>query len=344
MEYEITDSGPLLNPDGTLATVGWSRQMYLDCNLEALRFLPFRSLQFLRTKRWDYYAFFSPTHFFSATIANLGYAGNIFVYIYDYASGNLHEEGIVVPLGRGIELPRNSNQGISRYAGPQLELSFDVRTNQRIVQVDWPDFHSGRGVKAQMTIECPAEHESMNIVIPFSQRRFYFNRKINCLPVEGNVTYGADQIQFSASDSSSSLDWGCGIWPYRSTWIWASSSGFLPDGRRLGLNLGGGFGDTSRASENCVLVEGRLHKIGPLKIDFNPSNYLQPWHFRDQDGRLDITFTPDKERVARTNLGIIFSEVHQLFGRYNGVVISNQGEEIHIADLIGFAEEHHARW
>ena len=30
----------------------------------------------------------------------------------------------------------------------------------------------------------------MNIVIPIGQKRFYYNRKINCLPAEGSVRYG----------------------------------------------------------------------------------------------------------------------------------------------------------
>jgi len=44
---------------------------------------------------------FTPQRFFSATIADLGYAGNIFVYVVDFASGELHEEGLVVPLSKG---------------------------------------------------------------------------------------------------------------------------------------------------------------------------------------------------------------------------------------------------
>jgi len=73
----------------------------LDCNLEDSRFYSLRFLQFLRLKRWDYYAIFTPQRFFSATIAHLGYAGNIFVYTLDYASGALHEEGLVIPLEAG---------------------------------------------------------------------------------------------------------------------------------------------------------------------------------------------------------------------------------------------------
>ena len=71
---------------------------------------------------------------------------------------------------------------------------------------------------------------------------------------------------------------------------------------------------------------------------------MQPWCFTDSQGRLDLTFTPFKERVAQTNLGVIFSEVHQVFGRYSGWAMDDGGQRIQIRDLIGFAEEHHARW
>ncbi len=71
---------------------------------------------------------------------------------------------------------------------------------------------------------------------------------------------------------------------------------------------------------------------------------MQPWKFTDDQGRLDLIFTPFKERLAQTNLGIIFSEVHQMFGRYSGRAVADDGEGIQIQDQIGFAEEHHARW
>ena len=33
-----------------------------------------------------------------------------------------------------------------------------------------------------------------------------------------------------------------------------------------------------------------------------------------------------------------------MFGRYTGLVVTDEGEVIEIRDLIGFAEEHQARW
>ncbi|OPZ28006.1 MAG: hypothetical protein BWZ02_01448 [Lentisphaerae bacterium ADurb.BinA184] len=61
-------------------------------------------------------------------------------------------------------------------------------------------------------------------------------------------------------------------------------------------------------------------------------------------GRLDLTFTPFKERIATTKLGIIDSEVHQMFGRYTGHVRLDDGQTVELPGIIGFAEEHHARW
>ena len=71
---------------------------------------------------------------------------------------------------------------------------------------------------------------------------------------------------------------------------------------------------------------------------------MQPWKFTDSEGRLELDFVPFNERIATTKLGIIDSEVHQMFGRYSGMVRADDGSTIPVKDLIGFAEEHQARW
>jgi hypothetical protein len=134
------------------------------------------------------------------------------------------------------------------------------------------------------------------------------------------------------------------VWEYRSFWVWASASGFLPDGRTVGLNLGFGFGDTSTATENAIILEGRIHKLAEVAFDYDPADFMKPWRMTSPDGRLELEFVPFNERVARTNLLLVASEVHQLFGHYQGRLVSDEGETIEVRDLVGFAEEHHARW
>lgn len=344
MQNEITNETELLDDNGKLKQIGWAREQNLDCNLENARFYALKALQTFRIKRWDYYAVFTPERFFSATVADLGYAGNVFVYTLNFLSNQLHEEGLVTPFGAGITLPRNSKQGTTEFKNDKATLRFDVIDNVRTVHVDWPDFHDGRGIKANLILEDKPDHESMNIVIPIGEKRFYYNRKINCMPAQGVVQYG-DSTEFLYPETSiASLDWGRGVWEYSSFWNWASASGFLPNGDAIGLNLGCGFGDISHATENAVVLNGRIHKLDQVPFVYDPHDFMKPWIFKDNQGRLDLTFTPFKERVATTKMVIIDSEVHQMFGHYNGFFITDEGKKIAIKDLIGFAEDHHARW
>jgi len=344
MQNELKTPGPLLDDSGNLSQIGWSRQPLLDCNLENANFYRLKFLQRFRIKRWDYYAVFTPHRFFSATIADLGYAGNIFVYTLDFQTHELHEEGIVVPFAKDILLPRNSDGRRSCFSNRDLSLEFTFENGVRNLRVSWPEFHQGRGIEAQINLQQPETQESMTIVIPIGKKRFYYNTKINCLPASGSLRYGDLQENLSPDTSLGSLDWGRGVWEYSSFWQWASASGFLPDGRTMGLNLGGGFGDTSWATENAFILDGTLHKIDQVRIDYDPENYLKTWHFADNQNRLSLDFIPFTERVAVTRLGVIDSEVHQVFGRYSGFVRDDGGKQIAIDGLIGFAEDHKARW
>lgn len=344
MQHELTQPSAMLDQDGKPVQVGWSRHPLLDCNLEAARFYRLRLLQRFRIKRWDYYALFTPEWFFAFTIADLGYAGNLFAYALNFASGELHEEGAIVPLGKGIRLPRNPTEGDSHFHSKQLKMDFQLLADKRSLAVSWPGFNQGRGLQAEVDLGCLPKYESMNILIPIGERRFYCNTKINCLPASGNIVYGEQKVMLDPVNCSGSLDWGRGVWEYQSYWNWASASGFLLDGRSLGLNLGCGFGDLSQAGENAIILDHRIHKLEQVKFDYDPQDYLKPWHFMDEEGRLDLVFTPFKDRLAQTNLGIITSRVHQLFGKYNGQWVSDSGERMEVKDLLGFAEEHHARW
>ena len=344
-QHELTQPGPLLAPDGHLAQIGWARQPLLDCNLKAARFYPtaLRPLQRFRVKKWDYYGVTTPTLFFSATIADLGYAGQAFIYLVDFERKSVHEESITIPLARGVKLPRNSTAGESSYLGKKAKLRFWVEKDARRVQVAWDNF-GGEPLEANITLAHAPTHESTVIVIPIGDKRFYYNRKINAMPASGTIKIGYHLIELNPETALGNLDWGRGVWEYDSFWVWASASGRLADGRIVGLNMGYGFGDDSAATENTLLLDGRIHKFGRIDFTYNPRHFTSPWWMLSDDGRVNLHFTPILERVARTPLVVIDSEVHQLFGRYAGQVVADDGEIITIEGLLGWAEEHRARW
>lgn len=331
----------MLDPGGTPTQVGWARQPLLDCNLEDARTYRFPGFQWARVKRWDYYGVTHPRGYFSATIANLGYAGQVFVYTVDFERATYAEDTITIPFGRGIALPRTSDDGRSSWSGNKASLSFEVQQNERQLNVEWSDF-GGKPLWAELTMSLLQGHESTVIVIPIGDRRFYYNHKINCMPVTGSVRVGNATLEVAPETSSGNLDWGRGIWQYNSQWVWASASGFLGDGRRLGLNLGYGFGDTSAAAENTVLIDGKIHKLGAVHFEYDNTNFMRPW--RMLSDRIDLTFTPFLDRTAKTNLLVIRSEVHQMFGHYEGTFADDSNADVRIEGLVGWAEEHQARW
>ncbi len=344
-QHEILDASPLLDDQGRLTQTGWARAPLLDCNLEQVNFYPrlLRFLQRLRVKRWDYYGVTTPDRYFSVTLADLGYAGQAFVYTVDFASGHYHEETLTIPPGGGILLPRNSTAGEGRFDNGKVRLNFQVTPTARQVAVTWPDF-GGQPLSAELSFAVAPAHESTVVVIPIQGNRFYYNRKLNCLPAQGWLQIGDARTEITPERCLGNLDWGRGVWAYRSFWVWASASGFLADGRTLGLNLGFGFGDTTAATENTLILNGRIHKLAQVDFRYSAQDFQQPWRMVAPDGRLDLTFTPFVERVAATNLLLVASKVHQLFGRYRGHVVADDGERIAVDGLVGFAEEHHARW
>ncbi len=279
MQTELTQPGPLLDAHGRLAQVGWSRRPLLDCNLEQARFYALRPLQRFRLKRWDYYAVFTPRRFFSATIADLGYAGNIFVYTLDFASGELHEEGLVIPLGARHPAGAQQHDGRGVVRQRQGLPALRGRPAERRVSVDWPGFHDGRGIQAEIALACPPEHELMNIVIPIGATALLRQHQ-DQLPAGGGHPCTTARCARN-----------CGRRPAWARWTGGAASGSTAatgtgpappasfrrrTGARFGLNLGCGFGDLSKATENCVILDGRIHKLGAVRFDYAPGTTCIP--------------------------------------------------------------------
>ena len=147
MQTELTQPGPLLQPDGKLAQIGWARQPVLDCNLEVRPLLCPAALcnasasNAGTTTRSSPRAVSSPPP--SPTWAMPATSLSITL---DFETGDLHEEGLVIPLGKGIELPRNSSEGNSHFEDKRVRLDFSLHPDHRHLSVSWPAFHDGRGI------------------------------------------------------------------------------------------------------------------------------------------------------------------------------------------------------
>ena len=93
---EYTQPVSMVKGDG-LVNFGWARQPLFDVNMTAAASVHRHIFSAWRLKRWEYFYVATPTVFFAAQIAHLGYLANLTAYLYDIER-NVLLERIEYPL------------------------------------------------------------------------------------------------------------------------------------------------------------------------------------------------------------------------------------------------------
>lgn len=324
--------GRRLNPEAR----GWSRHPLHRANLRGRP---------LRTKRWDYWAVVGGDLAVSLVYADVGYLGLVTVWWADLASGDEGGRDVAVPFGRGVSLPDLPGSVPLHHESPKMRMLVSDVTEGTRLQVDWTE-RDGRPGSLDVLVERPEGHESLSVVIPWSEELFQFTTKDQARPATGVLRVG-DTVRGIGHDTTAwgVLDVGRGRWPYSMRWNWAGGAGHADSGAVVGLQMGGRWTRGTGFTENAVTVDGQLFKIGrELQWTYSWDDPMRPWHVVDPGGAVDLTLTPRFDRHARTNAVVLRSEVHQVFGRWSGSVRSEDGT-LHVLDGVdGFAEEARQRW
>jgi hypothetical protein len=241
------------------------------------------------------------------------------------------------PMGR-YKLPETSEKGDTLYGDKRVQMAFFKRKNERELRCRFNDFYNGETLEAELLLDEPPM-DTMVIATPFQKpRAFYYNQKINCMRASGKATLGKREFDFLPETSFGTLDWGRGVWTYDNTWYWGNGNGVV-DGKMLGFNIGYGFGDTSAASENLVIYDGIGHKLSQVHFNIPSEGYLKPWTFTSDDGRFEMDFLPVLDRASHTNAVILETDQHQVFGKFTGKIVLDDGKELYLKDFMGFAEK-----
>lgn len=345
-EPELTGPVDLCTASGTLdpAARGWSRVPLHRANLSGSRG---------RNKRWDYWAVLSPTHAVSVTYADVDYLGIADVWWVDLRTGRTGGRNRTVPGARGLRLPDRPGTEPLRYRSGTLTLDLTDDADGTRIEAAWTEADGSRG-SLEVLVELPPGHESLNVVIPWSERTFQYTSKHQARPARGILRIGEERIVLGAGHGGDAdradeawgvLDVGRGRWPYRTNWNWGGGAGRARTGEVVGIQIGGRWTEGTGFTENGVIVDGRLHKLGrELRWDYDWDHPLRPWQVTDPDGRLDLRLVPRFDKHTRTEALVMGMEVHQVFGTWSGSVVTDDGRRIELPRAVGFAEESRSRW
>lgn len=89
---------------------------------------------------------------------------------------------------------------------------------------------------------------------------------------------------------------------------------------------------------------GRVPTVGHGFSDRTSATEMAPWRLRGTDGRVDLVLEPTVDRSSDTDLWVIRSDQHQVFGRFPGTVTLDDDTRVRVDGLPGFAEEVADRW
>ena len=342
MQHEIKHEIPLLDAQGELTERGYAKRLlpvYRRGDIKAGK---------LRIKEWDYYLVSNGRFALALTIADNSYMSLDSISFLDLGekawSVTKSPMGFMT-LGK-TGLPESSRSGSVSHGGKNYNISFENRGDGvRTLRAWMKDFHDGRDISAEISLTGEPE-ESMVICTPFDKpRHFYYNQKINCMRAAGTVKLGDEEFVFDPSESFAVLDWGRGVWTYHNTWYWGSAS-YQVGGVPFGWNIGYGFGDTSAATENMLFYNGKAHKLSAVKFNIpgGEKDFMSPWTFTSDDGRFEMDFVPIHDRASCTDVKLIKSDQHQVFGNFTGRATLDDGTVIEVKDFPGFAEKVENKW
>ncbi len=340
MQFEITRPIDLLDDNGHIIEQGWARKPYWNYDREKIKAARHR------IKEWDYYYILSHDKGYGITftISDLGYLGVAAVCWIDLNDKTFTQLDTMnlFPMGK-TALPPSSESGDVSYGDKKINIQVKLEGHKRIITFDAPSFVSKKGekgIKGTIALHQPPDLESMVIATSWEENRqaFYYNQKTNCMAAEGSVELGDNVYEFTPETDFAGIDWGRGNWTYKNRWYWGSASGTL-DGESFGWNIGYGFSDRSPASENVIFYKGRVHKLDEVTFKINTKAYMAPWKFTSNDGRFNLDFQPLVDRCGSTNLLLIKSVQHQVFGHFTGEATLDDGTKLQVERFLGFAED-----
>lgn len=334
-EVEITGPVSLTLPDGRLNAdaVGWARQPFVNTDGVGRG-----RVGFGRNKRWEYWAFTSPRFVVALVVSTIDYAGVNSLWVRDRDTGEVVAHEVITPLGTGVRVPGTLGAAPATLSTRSMSASIsETRGGTRVTA------RTDR-IRLDLLAERPEGHESLAVVVPWTDRLFQYTVKDLARPATGSLWIDGGEHVLEAGESWATLDHGRGRWPHRASWNWGAGTG-RSGGHVVGVQVGGRWTDGTGVCENSLLLDGRLHKISEeLDWAHDAADWLAPWRVSGED--VDLVFTPEYDKYSNTDLRIVSSSTHQCFGVWSGHVRVREGGErwVRIEDAYGWAEEVHQRW
>lgn len=289
-----------------------------------------------RLKRWHYLSVAGETHFLALGLVHLGFVAQAFAYLVDHRSGARTTFEALSPLGLGLRMAPSPSRGLSRFRGGGGTLSMASGADGWELSADLP--LGGRRLHGRVAVPYG---DGVSLYFDHGRGRMAYTYKAADLPATAALRL--DDEALALDDARAVVDWTRAHAPRHTRWRWASATGRLVDGTRVGLNLSTDVYDLDGVGqENTLWRDGTPRQLGAVALQPD-SGGKGGWTLRSADGSADgalhLRFEPDSARRDSRDFGLVRSRFVQACGRFVGQV-----DGAPVAALYGVMEDHDALW
>lgn len=338
-QIEFTAPAPLLDESGNVKLWGWARRAQVTYNRDAIP-AELRG----RIKEWEHYTIMSPDFTLGLTMAQLGPMTFGSFEVIEYPAG-VQPGGFFIKSGsKDVSAFPAHPYGNTTLTVQQNFVTFEFEGTTRKLSFNFTATAKTPAISGTIELRDDPKEDSIAITRPFAEpHHFFYENKIFGMAAKGSAKVGDKTYALPEGKSWAIFDWGRGVWPRECWWFWGQAAGMVGD-KRVAFNLGHGYGDDAQGTCNAILIDGKLHKLDTVILDYDKEDRMKPWKLTSNDKRLALDFTPTYRQHVKQNIGLAATELNKIHGKFSGTLTLDDGSKIKVKDLFGFMEHADHVW
>lgn len=325
MYKEYFETTSVFDKNGSIVPFGWSKEPIFFFNKIN------SSASMLRSRETDTYCIVNSRLCLTISIANLGMYGVISGMIIDFDTFRLGSKAVkkLLPFVK-FRMPETSLSGDVAYNDNQIGVKFSKAGTKRYLKCEFLDFDNNRNLYFNIEID-QEKIESMNIAMPISGSKtsYFIKRFMPQMKATGIVRFGGNEYNLDKEPTTAYLDWTRISVPNKINYNQLVAEGVIRRSK-VTVHFSGGISEESEGIENCIIVDGKIIKLGSVKVKGHRKELRSNWKFQDKDNNIYVEFIPSTKGggslyTKNDKKNIVYGSVYGHIIGENGKIIKIDG-------------------
>jgi hypothetical protein len=272
-------------------------------------------LKWLRLKEWVGFTLIHPELASSLIIQDAHYLASSELYVAELASGRLIQHARNA-RGGSVRLPAElwGRRCAFDKAGYKIEYEFAPVGGTHRIRIDVAASDATAVISGELELDGARAAPPLSVSSRLPGGTMYTHKVL--FPASGALRIGDAHYSFDSTRDLAILDEHHSLFPYRTSWTWATFAQITPDGP-IGANVCRRPELPGEPEESCLWTSSAVEPLSDVTFDNNTDGR---WQIASSDGRLDVTFTADGRKEVKHQLGVVAIDYVQLYGTYRGVL------------------------